>query len=248
MFRSTWLPFEVIHKEGSIQSWIWGHLCDLVHPLCLVLPVDEDVIAAMLGQVHPRHCSSTRRQLLLHVDNRGLEQLHLPIAHVTDADALCNVLPTHCRCSRCHYLWPERQEGHLKCSKFNEVVCEAEALLGPACLPQVPSQEGIRCRPVQLAAQRLMDFPSFFRYLFAGASAVRHESQPIRQILKLILSVLVKPRSGQGAGDTSKLELDTPNWSRCKVNVQVGKCTEQHVLWIGSTVKSQGSVQACVNL
>mmetsp|Transcript_62450 Transcript_62450/g.177360 ORF Transcript_62450/g.177360 Transcript_62450/m.177360 type:complete len:489 (+) Transcript_62450:333-1799(+) len=203
----------------------------------------------MLRGMHARHRGGAGGQLRLQVHARAAEELRLPRRDVLEADALGHVLAAQDRGRGGDGLRPVLQEVWVDGRELNEVVGQAEALLSPARLPQVPPQEGVGRWLVHPEAEGPLDLQRRLAHVVGAADAVSDESEPGGQLEVLFGAALpVEARRGQGARHADQLQLGPLHTPGREVGVDVAEGSEEHVLGVCLSVQRHGCVAAGVDL
>mmetsp|Transcript_105482 Transcript_105482/g.275418 ORF Transcript_105482/g.275418 Transcript_105482/m.275418 type:complete len:215 (-) Transcript_105482:560-1204(-) len=166
----------------NVERCIYGHvrlnLCDRVQRVPQVLPVHEVVQLRLLGRMKARHGRDAPCQLGLEVDLRVLEQLRFPTRCPLHADALRGILPAQHRSSGGGGLWPEREKCRIQRRELDEVVREAETLLGPPGPAQEPAEERVDRWGAESEAQHVLDLADHGLHVSDGACVVGHQAEP----------------------------------------------------------------------
>mmetsp|Transcript_11301 Transcript_11301/g.35937 ORF Transcript_11301/g.35937 Transcript_11301/m.35937 type:complete len:204 (-) Transcript_11301:218-829(-) len=203
----------------------------------------------MFRRVQPGHGGSAGGQLLAEVQARAPQQLGAPEGDALYADTLRQVLATQdgCRCG--NRLWSVLHEARIDGRKLNEVVRQAEALLGPTRSAKIPPQEGVRSRLVQPETQRTLHLLRSLAHLIGRTRAICQEGQPAGQLCgHLRCAPAVEPSCDQCASTTVELELSAPHLPPREVRVGVAEGAEQHVLRVRRAVQRHRRIAASVDL
>mmetsp|Transcript_105484 Transcript_105484/g.275426 ORF Transcript_105484/g.275426 Transcript_105484/m.275426 type:complete len:286 (-) Transcript_105484:393-1250(-) len=237
----------------NVERCIYGHvrlnLCDRVQRVPQVLPVHEVVQLRLLGRMKARHGRDAPCQLGLEVDLRVLEQLRFPTRCPLHADALRGILPAQHRSSGGGGLWPEREKCRIQRRELDEVVREAETLLGPPGAPQVAPQERVHGGLMQAEAQHRVHLARRRTHLRGRARAVGDEGEPGGELQVVLHVALAVPANGQQrAGHAHQLELGPLHGVPRDVGVHVPVGAEQHVLRVRQPVCRKGHLHPGVHL
>mmetsp|Transcript_35029 Transcript_35029/g.100027 ORF Transcript_35029/g.100027 Transcript_35029/m.100027 type:complete len:351 (+) Transcript_35029:320-1372(+) len=200
--------------------------------------------------MEPCHRRRARRKFLLQVNLRAPKEHCLPTRDVVDADALRQVLPAQDGCCGSDRLRPVLQEAGVDGRQLDQVVCQAEALVRPASLPQISAQEGVGRGLVQFEAQRLVNPARRLVDLTARARPIRHEGKPRGQFGAVACVVGAAAEAGhhQHAGDAGELQLGAPRAPAREVDIHEAEGAEEQVLRVGLVVERNGRIAAVVDL
>mmetsp|Transcript_105495 Transcript_105495/g.275468 ORF Transcript_105495/g.275468 Transcript_105495/m.275468 type:complete len:335 (-) Transcript_105495:412-1416(-) len=233
--------------RGSRQ--VWRNLGHHMKPGPRVLPVDELALLALLRGVQVGQGRYAGAQLAVEVDVRAAQQLHLPARHLLHRNAVSQVLAAeHCS-RRSNHLRPVHQERRVCDGELDQVVGQAEALLGPARAAQEAAQERVDGGLVEAGAQRLAHLAQSLPDLLHRARAVGDEGEPSGQRRVVVrLAGWIEPGRGQRARHARQLQLGPLHAPAREVGVHVAEGAEEHVLGIRGAVQRHGRVDAGVHL